>query len=96
MAWPATHFGAALNFHVAMNIFDRPRLLCGGCTRAAPGAIVGSYDVLEGPAKGMLFPVPRAGTRRCVILCARRKWSHCCKTLTFEVAHQEDRREIAI
>jgi MPBQ/MSBQ methyltransferase len=62
LPWPEASFDAAVTFHVAMNITDRPRLYQEVARVTRPGGVFANYDVMRGPNPGMEFPVPWAET----------------------------------
>lgn len=55
-------FDAAVSFHVAMNIKDRPRLYAETARVLKPQAKVCIYDVMRGDAGAVRFPTPWAET----------------------------------
>jgi ubiquinone/menaquinone biosynthesis C-methylase UbiE len=96
MPWPNSHFDAAVTFHVAMNIVDRPQLYAEVARVLRPGAVFGIYDVLKGPAEGMLFPVPWAETAATSHLVTAAQMRVLLEQAGFEIAYEEDRREVAL
>ena len=62
MPFDDAEFDAALSFHVAMNIDDRPRFYSELARVMQPGAPLCLFDVTDGPTEGMLYPVPWAET----------------------------------
>jgi MPBQ/MSBQ methyltransferase len=93
---PDGHFDAAVTFHVAMNITDRPTLYAEAFRVLSPGAPFASYDVLKGPADGMLFPTRWAATAETNHLVAPAEMVALLQQAGFEIIHQEDHREVAI
>lgn len=55
-------FDAAVSFHVAMNIKDRPKLYAETARVLKPQAQLCIYDVMRGPAGSVRFPTPWAET----------------------------------
>jgi ubiquinone/menaquinone biosynthesis C-methylase UbiE len=55
-------FDAAVTFHVAMNIQDRARFYAELARVMKPDASLCVFDVMQGSAPGMLYPVPWAET----------------------------------
>jgi MPBQ/MSBQ methyltransferase len=53
-------FDAAITFHVAMNIKDRPALYREVARVLKPQSVFCIYDVMKGPNDGLKFPVPWA------------------------------------
>jgi len=53
-------FDAAYSQHVAMNIEDKAALYAEVRRVLKPGAVLGIYDILEGPGGEVVFPVPWA------------------------------------
>ena len=64
LPWAEATFDAAVTFHVAMNIADRPRLYAEVARVIRPGGMFAIYDVMKGTKEGMLFPLPWARTGR--------------------------------
>jgi MPBQ/MSBQ methyltransferase len=62
MPFKDASFDAALSFHVAMNIADRPRFYAELARTMRSGAPLCIFDVMKGPTDGMLYPVPWAET----------------------------------
>lgn len=62
MPFDDASFDAAVTFHVAMNIQDRARLYGEIARTLRPGGHLCLFDVMKGPAPGMLYPVPWAET----------------------------------
>ncbi len=55
-------FDAAVSFHVAMNIQNRPGFYGELARVLRPGAQLCIFDVMDGPTDGMVYPVPWAET----------------------------------
>jgi len=96
LPWPAAHFDAAVTFHVAMNIADRPRLYAEVARVVRPGGLFAIYDVLKGPTAGEEFPVPWAETAATSFLVTPAELRDLLAQAGFEIVHEEDRREIAL
>ena len=96
LPWPEATFDAAVTFHVAMNIADRPRLYAEVARVIRPGGTFAIYDVMKGPKEGILFPVPWAETAETSFLVTPDEMRKLLDRAGFEITHQEDRREIAI
>ena len=96
LPWPAAHFDAAVTFHVAMNIADRPRLYAEIARVIRPGGTFAIYDVLKGPTEGMLFPVPWAETPETSFLVTAEEMRALLERAGFEITQEEDRHEIAL
>jgi MPBQ/MSBQ methyltransferase len=96
LPWPEATFDAAVTFHVAMNIADRPRLYAEVARVIRPGGTFAIYDVMKGPKEGILFPVPWAETAETSFLVTADEMRKLLDRAGFEITHQEDRREIAI
>lgn len=96
LPWPAAHFDAAVTFHVAMNIADRPRLYGEVARVVRSGGLFAIYDVLKGPTKGEEFPVPWAETPATSFLVTPAELRELLAQAGFDIVHEEDRREIAL
>ena len=96
LSWPDATFDAAVTFHVAMNIADRPRLYAEVARVIRPGGKFAMYDVMKGPKEGMSFPVPWAETADISYLVTPEEMRQLLENAGFEITHQEDRREIAL
>lgn len=96
MPWPAATFDAAMTFHVAMNIADRPRLYAEAARVLRPGAPFAIYDVLKGPTEGMLFPTPWAATAETNHLVTAADMRSLLGDAGFDVTHQEDRKDVGL
>ena len=96
LPWPEATFDAAVTFHVAMNIADRPRLYAEVARVIRPGGTFAAYDVMKGPKEGLLFPVPWAETVETSFLVTPGEMRKLLDNAGFEIVHEEDRREIAL
>ena len=96
LPWPDASFDAAVTFHVAMNIVDRPRLYAEVARVIRPGGTFAIYDVMKGPREGLLFPVPWAETAETNFLVTAGEMRKLLDDAGFEIVHEEDRREIAL
>lgn len=96
LPWPMASFDAAVTFHVAMNIADRPRLYAEIARVVRPGGVFAIYDVMKGPTEGMVFPVPWAETADTSFLITPAEMGKLLSDAGFEVTHEEDRRETAL
>jgi MPBQ/MSBQ methyltransferase len=96
LPWPEATFDAAVTFHVAMNIADRPRLYTEVARVIRPGGTFAVYDVMKGPKAGMLFPVPWAETPQTSFLVTPDEMRKLLDQAGFEILHEEDRREVAL
>ena len=96
LPWPEATFDAAVTFHVAMNISDRPKLYAEMARVIRPGGTIAIYDVMKGPKDGLVFPVPWADTAETSFLVTPDEMRTLLAEAGFEITHQEDRREIAL
>jgi SAM-dependent methyltransferase len=96
MPWPAASFDAAVTFHVAMNIADRPRLYAEAARVLRPGAPFAIYDVLKGPTEGMLFPTPWAASAETSHLVNVAGMRQLLDDAGFDITHQEDRKDVGL
>ena len=96
MPWPDASFDAAVTFHVAMNIVDRPRLYEEIARVIRPGGVFANYDVMKGPGVGMEFPTPWAETADASFLTTPAEMITLLGHAGFEIIHEEDRSDIAI
>ncbi len=64
-------FDGAVTFHVAMNIGDRAGFYRELHRVVRPGGFLCLFDVMKGPAPGMVYPVPWAATDATSILKSR-------------------------
>jgi ubiquinone/menaquinone biosynthesis C-methylase UbiE len=96
LPWAEATFDAAVTFHVAMNIADRPRLYAEVARVIRPGGMFAIYDVMKGTNEGMLFPLPWARTAATSFLVTPNAMRKLLEEAGFEIVHEEDRREIAL
>lgn len=96
LPFPDASFDAAVTFHVAMNIADRPRLYAQAARVLRPGSVLAIYDVMKGPREGMLFPVPWAQTAATSFLVAPEAMPELLERAGFEIVHREDRRAVGL
>lgn len=96
MPWEAATFDAAMTFHVAMNIADRPRLYAESARVLRPGAPFAIYDVLKGPTEGMEFPTPWAATAETSHLVNLADMRQLLDEAGFDIVHEEDRKEVGL
>jgi len=96
LPWADGSFDAAVTFHAAMNIADRPRLYAEVARVIRPGGVFAIYDVMKGPAAGMLFPVPWAETGETSFLVTPDEMRELLGEAGFDILREEDRREIAL
>ncbi|RWB73359.1 MAG: class I SAM-dependent methyltransferase [Mesorhizobium sp.] len=96
LPWPHATFDAAVTFHVAMNIADRPRLYAEIARVLKPGGMFAIYDVMKGPQEGLLFPLPWAETEETSFLVTAGEMRDLLDNAGFEIIREEDRREVAL
>jgi ubiquinone/menaquinone biosynthesis C-methylase UbiE len=89
-------FDAAITLHAAMNIPDRPGLYCEVARVLKPGAAFCIYDVMQGPADGLRFPVPWAETPATSHLTTAQEMRALLADSGFEVIEVEDRTAFAL
>lgn len=89
-------FDAAVSFHAAMNIEDRPSLYGEAARVLHPGAPLCVFDVMKGPTPGMLYPVPWAETRKTSFLKSREETGELLRAAGFHIESEENMREFAI
>ena len=89
-------FDAAITFHVAMNIKDRPALYREVARVLKPGALFCSYDVMKGGSDAMTFPVPWAETPAISHLTTPQEMQVLLRDAGFEVTEVEDRTAFGI
>ena len=89
------NFDAAINFHVAMNIADRDRLYGELARVLRPHATLCLFDVMKGPAAGMLYPVPWAETEATSFLRSRDETAAFLDAAGFDVVAEENLRPFA-
>lgn len=88
-------FDAAVSFHVAMNIEDRPAFYAELARVARPGAALCLFDVMKGPTAGMRYPVPWAETDVTSFLKSAEQTRDLLHEAGFEVTAEESQREMA-
>ncbi len=96
LPWAEATFDAAVTFHAAMNIADRPQLYAEVARVIRPGGMFAIYDVMKGTKEGMLFPLPWASTAATSFLVTPNTMRTLLEEAGFEIAHEEDRREVAL
>lgn len=96
LPWKDGSFDAAVTFHAAMNIANRPRLYAEVARVVRPGSVLAIYDVMKGPTAGMLFPVPWAELQQSNFLVTPEEMRELLRVAGFRIQHEEDRREIAL
>lgn len=96
LPWTEGSFDAAVTFHAAMNIANRPRLYAEVARVVRPGSVFAIYDVMKGPTAGMLFPVPWAEAEQANFLVTPEEMREQLGVAGFKIQHEEDRREIAL
>ncbi|MFP4004848.1 MAG: class I SAM-dependent methyltransferase [Alphaproteobacteria bacterium] len=89
-------FDAGVTFHAAMNIEDRPRFYSELARVMKPGAPLCVYDVMKGPAPGMVFPVPWAETEATSFLKTAAETRALLEEAGFTVEKENNLREFAI
>jgi ubiquinone/menaquinone biosynthesis C-methylase UbiE len=89
-------FDAAVSFHVAMNVEDRPAFYGELARVMRPGAHLALFDVMKGPAAGMVYPVPWAETEATSFLKSADETRALLGAAGFETVAEEDLREFAI
>lgn len=89
-------FDAALSFHVAMNVADRPRFYAELSRTLRSGAPLCIFDVMKGPTHGMLYPVPWAETDATSFLKSRDTTVALLDDAGFDLVAEENLREFAI
>lgn len=89
-------FDAAVTFHVAMNIKDRPALYREIARVLKPGAALCIYDVLKGARGDVLFPVPWAETAATSHLTTIDEMRRLLADAGFEIEDVEERTQFAI
>lgn len=96
MPFDRAAFDAAITFHVAMNIKDRPALYSEIARVLKPGAVLCIYDVLKGARNGLCFPLPWAETDATSHLATADEMRALLAEAGFEVGDVEDRTSFAI
>ncbi len=89
-------FDAAVTFHVAMNIRDRPALYREIARVLRSGATLCLYDVMTGSNEGLAFPVPWAEVAAQSHLTSPEEMRELLSAAGFEVSDVEDRSGFAI
>lgn len=84
-------FDAAITFHVAMNIKDRPALYRETARMLKPGATFCVYDVMKGRSDGVRYPAPWADTPETSHLTSPDEMQGLLKEVGFSVVDVEDR-----
>ncbi len=88
-------FNAAITFHVAMNIADRPSLYAEIARVLTPGALLCAYDVMKRGDEPIRFPVPWSETAQTSHLTTPEEMEGLLTNAGFEVLETEDRTEFA-
>jgi MPBQ/MSBQ methyltransferase len=96
LPFPDDTFDAAVTFHVAMNIEDRPRLYAEVARVIRPGGLFAIYDVMKGSKEGMCFPVPWAETAQTSFLVTPDAMRQLLAQAGFDIVHEEDRRAVGL
>ena len=89
-------FDAAITFHVAMNIKDRPGLYAEAARVLKPGAKFCIYDVMRGRTGTLLYPTPWAETAETSHLTSPEEMRDLLAEAGFRVEEVEDRSEAGI
>jgi MPBQ/MSBQ methyltransferase len=89
-------FDAAISFHVAMNIADRRTFYSELARVLRPGAALCIFDVMKGPAPGMLYPVPWAETEATSFLKSNEETRALLGEAGFQITAEDNLREFAI
>lgn len=84
-------FDAAITFHVAMNIKDRPALYREAARILKPEARFCIYDVMKGKSDGVRYPTPWADTPETSHLTSSDEMQALLKEAGFSVLEVEDR-----
>ncbi len=96
MPFESATFGAAVTFHVAMNIEDRERFYRELARVLKPGAPLCVFDVMKGPVWGMNYPVPWAETAATSFLKSRLETASLLNDAGFELQAEESLKNFAI
>ncbi len=96
MPFQTASFDAALTFHAAMNIADRPALYAEVARVLRPGAPFCVFDVMKGPTPGMRYPVPWAETEAISFLRSRDETVDLLERAGFTITAEDNLREFAI
>lgn len=89
-------FDAVVTFHVAMNIADRPRFYRELARVLRLGGRLCVFDVMKGPAPGMLYPVPWAETHATSFLTSTAETRTLLEAAGFAVTAEDNLRTLAI
>lgn len=95
MPFEAASFDAAITFHVAMNIADRPGLYAEIARVMKAGAILCVYDVMKTSDAPLTFPLPWAGTAATSHLITPEKTVALLEEAGFTVTGIDDRSAMA-
>jgi len=89
-------FDAAISFHVAMNIRDRPTLYAEAARVLKPRARLCVYDVMRGKTGAVRYPTPWAGTAETSHLTTPDEMRGLLEQAGFSVEETEDRTAAGI
>jgi len=89
-------FDAAITFHVAMNIKDRPALYREAARVLKPGALLCVYDVMRGATGAVRYPTPWAETAETSHLITPDETQKLLEQAGFSVQDMEDRTAAGI
>lgn len=89
-------FDAAVTFHVAMNIDNRARFYAELARVLKQDARLCVFDVMKGPAPGMIYPVPWAETEATSFLRSREQTCALLDGAGFTVEKEDNLRDFAI
>lgn len=90
------HFDAGVSFHVAMNIPDRAGFYAELARVLRTDAPLCVFDVMKGPAPGMVYPVPWAENETTSFLKTRAETCDLLRAAGFEIEAHESLRDFAI
>src|SRR5690606_27118393 len=96
MPFADSTFDAALSFHVAMNVPDRPTFYGEVARVVRPGARFALFDVMKGPRPGMAYPVPWAETEATSFLMTAAETESLLQAAGFRVETRRNLRDFAI
>ncbi|WP_198174224.1 class I SAM-dependent methyltransferase [Mesorhizobium xinjiangense] len=96
MPFAAGAFDAAVTFHVAMNISDRAGFYDELARVLRPGAPLCVFDVMKGPAPGMVYPVPWAEMETTSFLKTPAETRDLLAAAGFKIHREESQRAFAI